>query len=156
MTDALEKRELTSIVPEGILDGLIDRVKNLVTWPFKEIAVSYLKSQISPWLKESTLLILDQSKDAVVEILAKGSLKYSEFRESLEANWDQYVDQLLYRLGFVSIPMGDDGLELVAFQGFPLESQAAANEDTESVWTIVLIQIVVPVLAQLIAKYFVK
>lgn len=152
MTEPHEKRELETIVPEGIFDSITNAIKNMATWPFKEAIVSYLKKDVSEWLKEATFKILDSSEEKVIELLEKTGTKYLEFRESLENDWDYYVDSLLYRTGFTNIPQGN-GDATVEFTGIPLE---AGEQKAGSIVVTVLLQFVLPVLIKLIGSFFAK
>lgn len=152
MTKPRKKRKLETIAPEWILDSIKTTIKNLSTWPFKEAIFSYLKKDVSAWLKEATLKILDSTEEKVVELIGKSGMKYIEFRESLETDWDSYVDAVLYRIGFTSVPQGD-GYATVEFTSIPLED---GEQKAESVVITVLVQFVVPILIELIGSFFAK
>ena len=152
MTDSHEKRELNTIAPEGVWGSITNTIRNLATWPFKGAIVSYLKKDVSAWVKEATFKILDETEKDVVELIEKVGVKYAEFRESLEADWDSYVDAILYRLGFTNVPQGD-GYATVEFTGIPLEAE---EQKAESVVITVLVQLVLPILTKLVADWFKK
>ena len=139
-------------VPEGIADTIIGKITDLATWPFKEAITRYVKGNVSDWLKDATLNILDNAENKVVELIDNAAISYAGFRTTLEKDWDSYVDVLLYRLGFISVPQGE-GPAMVEFNGIPLE---ASEQETESVFVTILIQLVVPVLLEVIGNWFAK
>jgi ABC-type amino acid transport system, permease component len=146
--------EQQELIPEGIVDSIFEKIKSLASWPFKSAVVYYVKNDVSAWLKEATLKILDGAESKVLGYLDTAYMSYADFRKTIELDWDSYVDAILYQLGFVSVPQGENGgPALVQFSGIPLES---TEQETESVFVTVLIQIVLPILIDVIGNWFSK
>ncbi len=150
---------LESIHPGGRITDMIDTIKGtikgFVSWPFNGLITTLLRDNVSKFLKESTIFILDKYEPKVVEYITGKYQDYKEFRKDLEEKWEEYADRILEKLGFVPVYQGD-GPAMVQFVGFPVESDSEDQNNPENLPIIlfVVFQIAIPIIRDLISDWW--